>query len=387
MTTKADTSVKWFHSGMVDAPVLRGEAGALIELLDACLINGFGSRTADSIVVSGGVATVALGAGNPFEQHVVVKIEGATPVGLDAEWKIATSAASSFTFACPGIADGTATGTITVKRAAAGWGKPFSAANKAAYQSSDVGSTGYFLRLDDTDTQRCYVRGYEQMTDVDTGDEPFPTIIQRGATGYAWRRSNDTSTTSRPWLVVADGMMIYIVMKFDTTTSWGYALHWFGDVISYIPGDIFHCTIAAAGTPSPSYPGHAVSTACNRNAEFEYLARQADQLTKSPTFARLGFHAQTTTPWGLGMSSYTPGEPLNVMYPIPITDSGTDLSTTVPVRGNMPGLAAPLHHRPFSQLSIVDGGGALSGRKLIVAEVARDTSVGRLLIDITGPWR
>ena len=108
--SKANTEVKWFHSDMLDAPVLRGQAGALIELLDACLINGFSTRTPDSITVTSGVATVALSAGNPYEKHAVIKITGASVAALNDEWRIDTTAASSLTFLCPGVPDGAARG-------------------------------------------------------------------------------------------------------------------------------------------------------------------------------------------------------------------------------------------------------------------------------------
>lgn len=123
---KADTSVKWFHSEMPDAPVLSGQVGKLIELLDACLINGFSVRTPDSIVVSEGVATVSISAGNPYEKHAVVAISGASDAALNSEWRIDSSGGSSFTFLCPGVTNGTVTGA-SVKRAAAGWGTPFRA--------------------------------------------------------------------------------------------------------------------------------------------------------------------------------------------------------------------------------------------------------------------
>jgi len=48
----ADTTVKVFHSGMTGAPSLSGTAGALIAVLDALLINGFGANNLDSLVIA-----------------------------------------------------------------------------------------------------------------------------------------------------------------------------------------------------------------------------------------------------------------------------------------------------------------------------------------------
>lgn len=275
---KADTSVKWFHSGMPGAPVLRGEPGALIEVLDACLINGFDSRAVDSIVVAGGVATVSLSAGNPFEQNVVVQLAGATPADLNAEWRIATRGASSFTFLCPGIADGAATGTITCKRAAAGWVKPFSATGKAVYQSQANGSTQFYLRLDDADARYTRVRGYEQMTDVDTGTELFPTLTQLAATSYTWPKSDTGSSASRQWALISDGRMMHFLPAWYAPVAATKAIHEylrFGDFQSFTVNDPFACCIAAAPSASPSFVGSAAvnsQTAVNTPSGC-YLAR------------------------------------------------------------------------------------------------------------------
>ena len=60
MASPVDTSVKFFNENLPDAPVLNGVAGSLIGLLTACMVTGFGLRTAVSLVVSGGVATLTL---------------------------------------------------------------------------------------------------------------------------------------------------------------------------------------------------------------------------------------------------------------------------------------------------------------------------------------
>ena len=60
MASPVDTSAKFFNENLPDAPVLNGVAGSLIGLLTACLVTGFGLRTAVSLVVSGGVATLTL---------------------------------------------------------------------------------------------------------------------------------------------------------------------------------------------------------------------------------------------------------------------------------------------------------------------------------------
>ena len=44
-----DTTVKFFDKDMASAPSLAATAGNLISVLDACLVNGFAQKTADSV--------------------------------------------------------------------------------------------------------------------------------------------------------------------------------------------------------------------------------------------------------------------------------------------------------------------------------------------------
>jgi hypothetical protein len=50
-------NTKWYRSTMTGAAALSGQAGKLIDVLDACLINGFNQVTLTSLVVASNVAT------------------------------------------------------------------------------------------------------------------------------------------------------------------------------------------------------------------------------------------------------------------------------------------------------------------------------------------
>lgn len=84
-----DTSVKVFSSTDTSAPTLANTVGSLITVLDACLVNGYGSVTLSSLVVSSNVATATVAAGHGFtmigDTGHVIKIEGAAPSGLNGE--------------------------------------------------------------------------------------------------------------------------------------------------------------------------------------------------------------------------------------------------------------------------------------------------------------
>ncbi|RYF39219.1 MAG: hypothetical protein EOO27_49535, partial [Comamonadaceae bacterium] len=205
----ADTTVKNFNSTMPGAPVLNGVAGALIGLLDACLVTGYDVKSAVSLVVAGGVATLTWSGTHSAAEHSVISISGVTGplVALNGEQKVVTKPnATSVTFATT-APDGTAAGTITFKMAAAGWTKAFSATNVAVYKSTAVGSNGFCYRVDDTGTLGARVVGYEAMTDAATGVGPFPTAAQMSGGGW-WAKSVTANTTGIPWVVAADSRTV-----------------------------------------------------------------------------------------------------------------------------------------------------------------------------------
>lgn len=71
------TSVKWIRNDMRGAPVINGNTpGCLIAALDALLVTGWGTTTALSVSVSGGIATATVNAGSSFAEHAVVRLMG-----------------------------------------------------------------------------------------------------------------------------------------------------------------------------------------------------------------------------------------------------------------------------------------------------------------------
>lgn len=141
--------VKWFSFDNTNAPQLTNAWGCLIDVLDACLITGFGSQTISNLVVSNGVATATFGTSHNFKQFQVVEVSGATQTVLNGEFKIIglTSTTIEFLVSC---LDLTATGTISAKVASLGWTKPFSDTQKAVYRAKDISLNPYFLRVDNS---------------------------------------------------------------------------------------------------------------------------------------------------------------------------------------------------------------------------------------------
>lgn len=411
------TSVKYFHSGMAGVPSLTGAAGALIAVLDACLANGFGSQNA-TISVSGGVATVVLSNvnSNPFDDHTVAALSGATPSGLNGEKRVLTKTSTGFTFEATGISDGPASGTIAVKMAAAGWSKLFSGTNLGAYQSLNAQSTKCVVRFDDTGATNARVVSYESMTDINTGvGTPCPTNTQFSG-GLYWPKASAAAGTARSWVLVADDRTVYF--KINTLPSGsqecGLCIG-FGDFIPTRSSDAFAFCLFA--------PSSDVTTSTNLVtaglARSSYAGNSSEPLTFLMQKSYTGIGSSVTG--GKFQESYAlrtnfsadaySGNLSNggFTYPNPVDNSlvlsryavfeGNPNTTTISValRGGLRGVNFCVSTGPspglgsqFNTFDKIDGTGTLAGRKLLAVKgntPGSNTQDGTLyFFDITGPW-
>lgn len=237
---------------MPGAPSLTRAAGSLISLLDALLVDGWGSQTATSVVVAGGIATATFSTDHAAALHAVVLVAGVTGdmVALNGEQKITSVEANKIRWATA-VADGTATGTITVKMAAAGWAKPFTGTNLAVYKSAHPAAHGQFLRINDTTAGTARAVGYENMTAISTGTGLFPSSAQVSG-GYYWGKSEETTGTNPvPWLFGSDGRTFYLLVQSSYVYRSGDAPNStvlaFGDMVPESPaGDAFATLISGA---------------------------------------------------------------------------------------------------------------------------------------------
>lgn len=253
MASPVDTTVKWARSSMPGAPALTRAAGSLIALLDALLVNGWGQQTATSVVVSGGVATATFPSDHAAARHAVVLVAGVTGslAGLNGEQKVVAVEPNKIKWATT-AANGTATGSITIKMAGAGWTKPFSGTNLAAYKSASPAAHGQFLRVNDTTANYARAVGYELMTAISAGSGLFPTAAQVNG-GYYWGKSDEASAaTPVPYTFASDGRTFYLFPQACATTSGTTVISFspimFGDLVPEGPaGDPF--ATAIAGSP------------------------------------------------------------------------------------------------------------------------------------------
>lgn len=385
--------VVWYSSDEVGAPTLNNVAGSMINVLDACLIDGFNAKGVTSIAVAGGVATATISA-HGYLTDRIVEFSGATPTALNGRKRVTVTGSNTVTFPAPGVADQTATGTITCKRPGLGWAKQFSGAGKAIYKRTDVTATTMMLRVDDTQTgvaSATYARAImvEGATDIDTVTDPVPTAVQT-AGGFFWQKGPNTST-GKAWIIVGDSKTMYFMSE-DTTyteaTYQGLCLKHFGDLNPLRAGDAYLCTISGETSQTGGSPLMTVGTYGSSGGINRFrVARAFDNMSRGTALQTL-FYA--SAPPGQLTASAGPAYPSPVdngivlIRDLLVRESST--AFTDPIRGRLRGIAAPLGqlgsrlHR-----TVLENVSGFSGKMLCVS-VLSTSDRGAIFFDITGPW-
>lgn len=218
-----------YTSSDASAPVLTGQVGSLVGVLDACLVNGYGSKSA------------------------------------------------------------------------AGWTKAFTATNKGSY----LGSAGHYLDVDDSGAgaggaQEANVRGYEAMTAVGTGTNPFPTTAQAAAPGLFIRKSVTADGTARGWVVVADGTTFHLfILSGDTVGR--YQSFSFGRFYSFQSGDAYRTAIlghtTTGGGSSTGLDTNTLASSASSTTSGVYVARTYTGSGTSTSAGMCGFSTTVSSPW------------------------------------------------------------------------------------------
>lgn len=386
------TSVKFFNSDMPGAPQCSGTAGALLAVLDACLVTGFGLQTAASATVVSGVCTLTLPTTPAMQVGSVALVAGATPAGLNGEQRVTAITANTVSFATA-EADTTPTGTITVKLAPAGWLKAFAGTNTGAYKVDPAlhpDSTGIFCKVDDTTTTNAKIVGYESMTDISTGLGEFPTTVQTPLWVF---KSDAANTATRAWLVVCDSRMVYVGVHSHTNDYLNYAPSWwcFGEFASKKATDAYRFLISGNTDAAGHSEEHGTrSIASTNNTNLTYVAR-------SYTALGGGVKTQNTTwPSSYGCSGNIaaplayPNGPDYGLYLCP-----ADIMEQSPycLRGRLPGMLMIPHNVlrkicPDAKTAYLDSDvPGYPGRTIGFMPCAYTSSDwGVVAFDLTGPW-
>lgn len=374
----------WYDSTEAGAPTLSNVAGSMLEVLRACLVNGFGAKTVTSISVSAGVATATSAAHGFLGTYgKLVLISGASEALLNGRKLPLTVSTNNFTFAARGVADGTYTGSISARRAPLGWTEAHSGTNKAIFARTAPEASSQMLRVVDdaaapTDARAMCV---ETATDVDTYTGVSPTSVSGG---YYWFKGANTATAKR-WVLVGDERCMHLFT--DLSTQGHYRVFLFGDIVSFKAGDGYPTLMsgeltAGSGAGSTGWVGDSVQTLGGSAFGDDLVIARAH--TQVGSNVRGTIHLIGANLIGQSGTNY-PGPISNgCVIQQPIFVSETVAVNQQDIRGIMPGVAQPLAIRPFAEKQVVSG---LIGtdRKFLAVPLISVIS-GQLLIDLTGPW-
>lgn len=388
------TETKFISSTQLGAPTMNNAAGQLLSVLDACLCDGFGSKAIVSGSIAGGICSLDFGGTHAFQGDVVIEVAGATPSGLNGQWRVSTNTTNGCSFAT-GVT-GAVSAAGTVKVASLGWTKLYTGTNLRVYKPSDPAANGMVLRVDDTGAMHARVVGYESMTDVNTGAGPFPTSSQLSG-GMYWGKSD--GATNREWFVIGDSRGFYYGHAMSNGVS-QMQTWFFGDAIPYRSGDAYSSyLIGSNGTYNASASAVGdVAYSDRAMTGIGYAPRSYTALGGATLASAIGALNRSASAYsGSSAATYDVG---SNTFPNSC-DNGLLLcrvqtyDSVSKWRAELPGLL----HTPqflnyaYNNYARVDGSGAFAGKRLVSVRCGAPNgattsgAVGTVFFDLTGNWR
>lgn len=388
--------VKWFKQDMAGAPVLNGLAGTLINVLDACLLNGFNTKAIQSFVIAAGVGVITFpSSGHGFILHQVTGVIGAADDQYNGDWRVTEVNATTIKVDATGVANATVAGTLSCKAApVSSWVKSYSSTNRAAYKTTLAGASGRFLRVDDTVGKYANIRGYEAMTAINTGTGLFPTTGQKST--YVWWKSVVADASAKNWLVIADKSFLYIIVNVDFHNNLidnpNYnCCNYFGDINSYKSGDSFNAAILACDSNTESYLANigygATITMQDQSFYSGYICRSYTQAGSAVPIKNLGFFGSGNAS-NIGFLQNATNAADGGLY---LTDANL-IAESGAYRGKYPGFFHVLNSRPLVHASIIENAIGLGGHVMLIGLAAyysldSEKVYGAIAVDISGGWR
>jgi hypothetical protein len=370
--------VKRYFSYDVGAPTMNGVAGSAIAVLDACLVNGYNTKTIQSITRSGSTATVNFATAHGYTSDQVVALAGMDQAEYNGEFRPFNVTSTSFDITVTGTPVSPATGaTMSAKVAPLGWSKAFSGVNKAVYKSNMSAFGCLYLRVDDTGSTYAIGRGYETMTDVDTGTGPFPTAVQ-SSTGSGIPKANAADSNARSWRLFGDEGLFYFLggggaginpaWTFNGSNGLSF---FFGDPILSKSGDVYGTTIGGGING-----GAAIIESASQQSTI-YAARSQSQsggsilMNKQVNFYNFGSS-------GLGSLAAPSPDGFTILG-----NTWLFVESTTFIRGEFPGLYYLPQNKPVADKALLTDVPGHPGKTFFCTA----TYSGGVAFDITGPWR
>jgi hypothetical protein len=382
----------WYDSTEAGAPTLNNVAGSLLEVLRSCLVTGFNAKTVTSIAVTSGVATATCAAHGLLGTYgKLVQISSAPEALLNGNKQPLTVATKTFTFAAPGVADGTYTGTISAKRAPLGWVEAHTGTNVAIFARSVPEATAMLLRVNDSGSNGASLTDarivmVESATGVDTWVNESPRNADL-AGGQYWYKGANTATAKR-WAIVGDDRFIWVLTPHTSTLEpYTNVINYFGDVVPYQTPDPYGCVLCGSpsGAGATGLRGGTVNSYASITLSFgEVIARDAAGVAIG---AAIGKHAPGASYIGAVTQMQVANSPVVIAKPLHVSQN--DLGSAGAIRGEIPGLAAPLARVPFvgqGHFAVITPTVGADQKYLSVLYTIGSSQNGNALIDLSGPW-
>lgn len=377
--------IKMFSSADVGAAVHNGTPNSTVGVFESCLITGINPVAIASLTWKTGIATATCNSSHGYREGDILKIEGAVTAAFNGEHRVKSVTANSFAYEVAGSSYASpVVGTISARKAPAGWRKPFVGTNVAVFQSADTNSTQSYLRIDDTDPRYARVRGYTSMVDLDNGQGPFPTLSQQVGAGLTWAKSDAANSTPRDWLLIADSSFVWWFPR--PWASYGACVYAFGDPATLDGTRPRSAYIKGSAAASPTYPGNYGGLWTNGNEVGGYLSVAHHGVGGAIPCGTYGSAMQQFPGWGDAFPFPNPDGGCLIVSAMLIAEKVTGTAA----RGYIPGLYQPLHNQPLSngdptKLRTVDG----SVRQGVMVDYGTNAAAdrGRVVIDLDGPWR
>lgn len=404
--------VKWYSpSVMSGAPQLTSTPGSLLEVLDACLVNGFGSKPVTNLVINNGVATATVAGGHTFVPDCVARIVGGVSTGGQINGEARVSAIGLNTISWPTtLPNQTVTGSPVIDMAPAGWEK-MRTGNVGAYRATSPLATKFWLQVKNDYTSEspgannwigATVLGFETMGDALAGTAQFPAAVDK-PTGLLWGLGNTSSPgDARHWSLYADDQAFYICLAAHRGANY-QAVCGFGDILPANPADVYACAVIGSGFTFGNDVNHTYSGNLAYPSTFSagppgvgaFLARSFSGLeggvgAYTNSAAKLQLDVANAANMSGGTGHLAP-------YPNP-ADNGLILApafyyeiSAPALRGFTPGFlfATQRVGAAIPDGTVLAGSGALATRKIRAVGIGNsgDQARGVAFFDITGPWR
>ena len=383
-----DYPVKYITSTMRAAPPLTRQPGALVAILDALLVTGWGALTVTTGSVSGGVATLTFATTDAFGVGDVVLIAAASPAQLNGEARVVSASGSSITIATT-APDGPVQAGAVVKFAPAGWKIVFTDLNKRVYQPTDPRAAPWFYWVDDSNVNLARWAIYESMTDINTGAGRCPTTAQFSEARYGLVKWCDGAPTNTPYYILADSLAVTVACRtgYYATENAAFRARGFGH-----PVPMF-------GAPASPWDVY-ISTSLDTQAEYGFGTLESPGFSNGNgallTVGNADGSARSVQRSSLpvcGERLGTSGADGTLGAPADRADNMLFFSRILVGRSELPGvLYVPQSgvYSDFATGAILIGEGAVAGRRLLAlrAGAAANTgSNGVYFLDMDGPWR